>query len=260
MKNEKILLEDMIFEAGKMIEKQTDAIKEIERLQSNLESKLAEFNPKSAWNLVQNMNDVEYLNKEILETERALRSGITDLYNSLFELKTSHKLYEKSVEDEFEISKNDDVILKEFDGSLLIKLPMLLPKITKNTKRYMGSSYPVLYNHFFEKELFDEIIGGKIERKSKFWKIENKLIHFVFVYGKDQNGILDTDSHDTKKVIDAITCDMKFGDSGLTTSVLYETIYDENYGNNTLIYVSDIEQNMLKKDQILELAKETFAN
>ena len=258
MENEKILLEDMIFEAGKMIEKQTEVIKEIERLQSNLESKLAEFNPKSAWNLVQNMNDVEYLNKEILETERAIRSGITDLYNSLFELKTSHKLFEQSVEDEFIISKYDDIQVKDMNGSVLIKLPMLLPKINKNTKRYMANNYPVLYDHFFEKELFDEIIGGKIERKSKFWKIENKLIHFVFVYGKDHNGILDTDSHDTKKIIDVITCDMKFGDSGLTTSVLYETIYDENYGNNTLIFVSDIEKNILKKEQILELAKETF--
>ena len=260
MENEKILLEDMIFEAEEMIEKQKESIKEIERLQSNLKEIMTEFDPKSKWNLVQNMNDVEYFNKQILETERAIRSGISDLYDSLFELKTSHKLYEKSVEDDFQLSKYDDIQVTDLNDSVLIKLPMLLPKTTKNSKRYMSSSYPVLYDHFFEKELFSEMIGGKIERKSYFWKIENKLLHFVFVYGKQERGILDTDSHDTKKVIDAVTCDMKFGDSGLTTSVLYETVYDEELGTNTLIYVTDIDHEILKKEQILELAKRYFVN
>lgn len=119
-----------------------------------------------------------------------------------------------------------------FSG-LVIKTPMLMPRLSPlagkedNYGRLSGSSR----NFLEETEI---LIREKImsEELSSF---AEKTISFLFCYPQDYPFVLDSDSHETKPLIDAITRFLPGGDSGETTSVFYQTYITQEEEPFTLI-------------------------
>lgn len=261
IENEQYEFQKMLLEAETMIKKQKDAISEIDQYHKLLEGNIEYIKTHKPQNYEADNYEKNNIQKEILECERAIRTRIGQLYDSMFELKVSRKNYDILNPRQAPYAMYDEVEVAEINDGLLVKLPMMLPKTTeksKSSKKINGNTFLKYYDNFFANELFSKIVFGKIDNKSNFWKIENKLLHFVFLYGDDARKISDSDSHDTKKAIDAITSDMKFGDSGLTTSILYETVYDPKCHDCTLVFVSEMKQNIIQKNDIVTLGIEHF--
>lgn len=132
------------------------------------------------------------------------------------------------------------------DDVILIKLPMLEPEalyFVRAGKR----NFPFCHSEIYSKEVADgmELLIAKdpeiIRRYAK------KTISFFFVYETNDN-VLDSNNHDTKLIVDAITGSLFGGDAAICCSFSYETLITNSLAGGTYICLSPGKSNFANEE------------
>ena len=228
-------------EIEKVIKSQSLLSQEITNLASNMLQKMKEN--EAIFDNYQELNkaDSERLTGQFLNYDRSVRIRLSKLYETLVnQIVTPSDDFDESLRYYFnEIKEVDNIEVFDENEVIYFTIPMILPKTIRVNKADNRNRYPIQYDKFYANEISNIMASNYIEHTSKIWSLGSKVIHFVFAYESNFNYIADSDSHDTKSIIDAICKELRFGDSGITTSIIYETMTISDQNNQTYIAVYD---------------------
>lgn len=123
------------------------------------------------------------------------------------------------------------------DEQILLTMPMLSRRISHFIHTPSGS-VPTHYSTIFDADVRAALMKIYADFSKDLEKFSEKTLTFFFNYNpKDmsENDIIDTDSHDTKSTIDAITSFLPGGDTGQNTSIFLTTITQKTLPTGTCI-------------------------
>lgn len=139
------------------------------------------------------------------------------------------------------------------EKSIDICMPMLPARTLKIFGKYDIKGYDshlgdLLFNILTEKKISSP--GWKTEANFSF-----KTIHFFFLYNSEQ-GILDSDNHDTKNVQDVICNLFRTGDYAQTTQTFFTTIVSKTLPEKTYIHIAPMSEPVWKSSNLQNYWKE----
>lgn len=165
----------------------------------------------------------------------ALRAHIFTLYKTLTAVndgggsipgmqaaKLHHDMFDKPIEGTEARIVNDIIYVKTM---------MLLP-------RRPSSIRDIAYDKFFAESLSRAIMFSDGYAALDITKFEKKHVHFYFAFAAETMHIIDTDNHDTKAAIDAVTCLLPGGDAATRCSISYASGISSDLPPGTYITIS----------------------
>lgn len=146
------------------------------------------------------------------------------------------------------------------DEQILLTMPML----SRRTSHFIhtpAGSVPTHYSTFFDTDVRAALMKIYAEFAKDLDKFLEKTLTFFFNYSpadSTENDIIDTDSHDTKSTIDAITSFFPNGDTGQNTSIFLTTTTEKFLPTGTYICVKSSRKN-IASEAVLPLFEELAA-
>ena len=143
------------------------------------------------------------------------------------------------------------------DGKLFYTLPLLSRRIPYVTRDMNGGAYTQDYSTIFSQDIarWTKKLIAELGRDCAEFKF--KTLTFFFVYRPEMKQMLDSDSHDTKATIDAITSFFPFGDAPGYCDILYKTRTSDTLIPGTYICV-ERGLSAFQNDTILDLFATIF--
>ena len=127
------------------------------------------------------------------------------------------------------------------DDEILLKMPMLPHLETSMEFGKIGKKYYRFSTKLYEQSVVfamkNVLAGNEKTRQS----LKKKVLHYMFIYNKNDH-MIDTDSHDTRTVTNAITWFLPGGDESKCCDIIYETRQSESLNQGTYIWVYPMEK------------------
>lgn len=123
------------------------------------------------------------------------------------------------------------------NGQILLGMPMLSRRTSYFVHTASGS-IPTHYSTIFDADVRAAMASIYADFTEDLNNFVEKTLTFFFNYNDvdaTENDIIDSDSHDTKSTIDAITSFFLGGDTGKTTSISYTTTTQKSLPTGTYI-------------------------
>ena len=147
-----------------------------------------------------------------------------------------------------------DIELFRISDRFLIRIPQLPRRLYPNPrwKNETRRVYPTsIYSDILRKK-FNDIFDLTAEDLIKF---SRKTLCFYFVYGSKDSFIIDTDSHETKPIIDALTINFVGGDSGPMCSIFNTTVISDELLPATYIEILPGLESVLPSSKMIDDCK-----
>ena len=188
-------------------------------------------------------------------TVRALCNELLALTNDpivpLMDKETVEEIKEKY---DFKKAEIAEVSVYRWTDIVGIKCPMLARRLPDHKGEKDSRSRVNKFPKFYQNEIDSLMQRMEIIPFSDLPNWLNKTLNFVYIYGSKENAI-DTDSHEKKAVIDAITKRLPGGDSGLNVCISESTILSDEVPTATYIFMMKGREHYITDEEAIALAK-----
>jgi len=155
--------------------------------------------------------------------------------------------------------KTDDIYADFRQGMLFVKTPLVFSNANGTGGKYRLVNGPWAHSNAYKEGLIlvlDRLIKQSSEMESFCRKAERKIICITHAYNQYRY-VMDTDNHDMKSIIDAVTHRFVTQDKGVYTSIYETTTTQRSIPMGTyVIVIKDDGDTAINQNHILELVTE----
>lgn len=130
------------------------------------------------------------------------------------------------------------IAARVWEGKILIKMPMLGRRVSYTGAGYGGGGVSYDYSKVYAADVARAVRILVEDELLNYEEFYHKTMSFFYVYPKDAKSVLDSDSHDTKAIIDAVALQLPGGDSARCCSFSYSSAFRDDLPEGTYICVS----------------------
>ena len=164
-----------------------------------------------------------------------------------------HWDYVKGKKERQEQAKTFGVTADYVDGFVVVRTPMLASRWSKSQVVEARKARNPGFSKMFSEEvaaLMVDIERGLSRAESEAFS--DKTVNVFFLYGHNDR-IADSDNHDTKSIIDAITREFPFEDSATSCSFSFRTIVTKKIPASTFFVLAKGKNNFITDKTFAEL-------
>lgn len=125
-----------------------------------------------------------------------------------------------------------------WERKILIKMPMLGRRVPYTGAGYGGRGVSYDYSKVYAADVARAVRILVEDELPNYKEFYYKTMSFFYIYSENTTSVLDSDSHDTKAIIDAVALQLPGGDSARSCSFSFSSAFRDDLPESTYICVS----------------------